>query len=209
MADGDTDNVGSKIILPPTHVGSPRYFRDCFQSGMALTREFGKPDYFLTMTTNPNWPEIKEALFEGEHPHDRPDLVARVFKQKYDSLMDDILKKHLLGKVIAHVAAVEWQKRGLPHVHILLFMASRDKPRSPEAIDKAVCAEIPDKEVNPELYNIIVKHNMHGPCGHYNTNSPCMAGEPLKCNKKIPKKMQKQHVHPGRRVSRIPQKITS
>jgi ATP-dependent DNA helicase PIF1 len=26
---------------------------------MALVRKFGKPDLFITMTSNPNWEEIK------------------------------------------------------------------------------------------------------------------------------------------------------
>lgn len=28
-------------------------------SAMTLVQKFGKPDIFLTMTCNPNWPEIK------------------------------------------------------------------------------------------------------------------------------------------------------
>ena len=33
-----------------------------FQDSMAICRAFGKPDLFLTMTANPKWPEIQEAL---------------------------------------------------------------------------------------------------------------------------------------------------
>ena len=45
----------------------------------------------------------------------RPDLVARVFKFKLDALLDDIEKHHVLGKPIAKIHVIEFQKRGLPH----------------------------------------------------------------------------------------------
>ncbi|CAG7725418.1 unnamed protein product [Allacma fusca] len=59
------------------------------------------------------------------------------------------------------------------------------KPRTREMIDKYVSAEIPGKETNPCLSDIVVKHMIHGPCGNLNTHSPCTdAG---KCNKQFPK----------------------
>ena len=33
-----------------------------FQDAMAISRAFSKPDIFVTMTTNPNWPEIQAQL---------------------------------------------------------------------------------------------------------------------------------------------------
>ena len=49
---------------------------------MANCWEYHKPDYFITMTCNPHWPEIQEHLREGQSAQDRLDIVARVFKQK-------------------------------------------------------------------------------------------------------------------------------
>ena len=34
------------------------------------------------MTCNPEWPEIKRHLLEGQTAFDRPDIVCRVFKHK-------------------------------------------------------------------------------------------------------------------------------
>ncbi len=53
---------------------------------MALVKKFGKPDLFLTMTANPNWPEIADNLRGGETAYNRPDLTARVFKLKLKQL---------------------------------------------------------------------------------------------------------------------------
>jgi hypothetical protein len=57
-----------------------------------------------------------------EKPQDRPDLCVRVFRLKFGFLMEDLLKKHVLGKVIAQINVIEFQKRGLPHAHILLIL---------------------------------------------------------------------------------------
>ena len=80
---------GRKFILPPSVYGSPRWYREAFQNAMTLVRTLGKPDIFVTFTTNPNWPEMKEALLPGESPSDRPDICDRVFNLKFQSLLDD------------------------------------------------------------------------------------------------------------------------
>ena len=67
-----------------------------------------------------------------------------------------------------NVCTIEFQKQGLPHAHILLFMHPQFKPKSPDDIDKFICAEIPDKRRNPKLYAAVQKFMVHGPCGYYN-----------------------------------------
>ena len=156
---------------------------------MAIVRKFGKPDLFITFTCNPKWEEIQNALNDGESYTDRPDLCARVFKLKLNELLNDLMAKHIMGKVRAYTATVEFQKRGLPHIHIVLIMEEGYKPLTPEIVDTIVSAELPDRNSNPELYRIITKNNIHGPCGNVNPNAPCMVGEGAerKCSKKFPK----------------------
>ena len=79
--DSKHTSIGRKI-LSSSMVGSPRWYNAKFQDGMAIVREYHKPDFFITMTCNPKWPEILNGLKEGQTAQDRPDLVARVFKQK-------------------------------------------------------------------------------------------------------------------------------
>jgi hypothetical protein len=69
---------------------------------MAISSAVGFPDLFITFTCNPNWPEIQRFVTSKSlKPHDRPDIIARVFKIKFDQLLKDLTKKHLLRKVIA------------------------------------------------------------------------------------------------------------
>ncbi|XP_058802130.1 uncharacterized protein LOC131670496 [Phymastichus coffea] len=94
--------VGKTIILPSTFTGSPRYMQQCYQDAMAIVNETGKPDIFLTMTCNPNWPEISENLLPGQQAADRPDLVAKVFDLKKDRLLDIVIKKKFFRKVASY-----------------------------------------------------------------------------------------------------------
>ena len=61
-----------------------------FQDGMAIIRHFHKPNLFITITCNPQWTEIQDALFPVQKPQDQPDLVARILKLKLKTIMDDI-----------------------------------------------------------------------------------------------------------------------
>src|ERR1043165_2102708 len=91
----------------------------------------------------------------------------------------------VLGKVIANVHVIEFQKRGLPHAHILIILASEAKLQTPEDFDLIVSAEIPDKEKQPKLYKTVSRNMIHGPCGSHNPTSPCIVDG--KCSKYYPR----------------------
>ena len=44
---------------------------------------------------------------------------------------------------------VEFQKRGLPHAHIIIWLAPQDKPTTTEKVDKIISAELPDPLLDP------------------------------------------------------------
>ena len=62
----------------------------------------------------------------------RPDLVARVFRLKLKSILEDLLGNDVLGVVIGYIYVIEFQKRGLPHARILLIMAPQHLLHSPD-----------------------------------------------------------------------------
>jgi len=191
---GDAANTGKRVILPSTHLGSPRHMYQLFQNSMAICRHCRKPDLFLTMTTNPKWPEITDALLKDATPEgkrqeasDRPDIVARVFVQKMQSLLKDV-RNGLYGKVTGMVYTIEFQKRGLPHMHLLIFLDQQDKIRNPKDVDDIVSAQIPDPAVHPLLYETVTKHMAHGPCGPGKPSAVCMVNGV--CSKHYPRDFQ-------------------
>ncbi|CAN6835438.1 unnamed protein product [Brassica oleracea] len=141
VSKGDTDAkiIGQRFIQPPSFTGGPRYLVEKYHDAMAICREYGNPDLFITMTANPNWREIKEHIerYGGDSPNDRPDIECRVFKMKTPSA---------------------------------------------EEVDEIISAELPSKEEDPEAYNLVTKHMIHGPCGVINRKSPYM--ENNVCTKK-------------------------
>ncbi|OWZ01518.1 Helitron helicase [Phytophthora megakarya] len=136
------NDVGDHVIQPSAFPGSERYMRQQYYDDMAVVRQFGKPDLFETVTTNPKWKEIQHELRPGPTSSDRPDIVTRIFRMKINALLDDITKMVSLEMLI------QFQKRGLPHAHILIILKDHWKPRNSSDYDKFVSAEIP----NPELF---------------------------------------------------------
>ena len=86
----------------------------------------------------------------------------------------------MLGQQIARIHSNEFQKRGLPHTHILIWLAAEDKPRTPADYDKFVSAEIPDPIKNKALYDTVTQCMIHGPC-----NEACLKDGV--CKKRFPK----------------------
>ncbi|CAI0453985.1 unnamed protein product, partial [Linum tenue] len=80
---------------------------------------------------------------------------------------------------------IEFQKRGLPHVHILIWLDDSDKLKDIAAIDSIISSEIPDQNIDPEGYEAVTRFMMHGPCGQSNTSAPCMIDG--RCSKHFPK----------------------
>ena len=182
----DLDQVGTRIILPSSFTGSTRHMQGICQDGLAVHHWTKGTDFFITMTANPHWPEIEAALLPGQRPEDRPDIICRVFHAKWNELIKDI-RGGCLGKCTGLIYSNEFQKRALPHTHNLASVDPADKLRTPEAVDSALSAEFPDPDTNPELFQLVKKFIVHGPCGIHNPNAPCMDPETKKCTKNFPK----------------------
>ena len=162
-------DVGQPVILSPSFVGGPRYYHVKTQDALSYVRVFGKPSLFITMTANSKWEEITLELFTQmvndtqftQEIFHREDITTRVFNLKKKALIDAI-DGGLFGNCVARMHSIEWQKRGLPHMHLLVWL--EDDIRH-EDLDKIISARIPNPAEDPILYNLVKSHMVHGPCG--------------------------------------------
>ncbi|WOG82236.1 hypothetical protein DCAR_0101398 [Daucus carota subsp. sativus] len=174
--DVDATDVGKRIILPSSFTGGFRYMQQNYQDSLAVCKEYGHPDLFITFTSNPKWDEVQEVVrSSGSHDASvRPDIVARVFKMKLDAMINDFTKKHVLGRVLAGfkrcfilLASIcclhdRVSEARASHAHIVLWLAPADKLLTVDEIDDVICAEIPDKltDQGPDTVTILLE--IHG-----------------------------------------------
>ena len=122
---GDVQGAAAgRIVLPASFTGGSRHTVTKLNGAMSYVRELGGGDLFITVTCNPLWLEILETLqrlYSGQQPSDHPEVVSQVFGQKLRGLLHLLRNNAVFGRVRAYISSIEWQKRGLPHAHIMLW----------------------------------------------------------------------------------------
>ena len=132
VASQNFQELGTKVILPSRHIGSPRQLHEHYLDAMALVRSQGKPQLFITKTCNAKWPEITCHLKPDQNATDRADIMSRVFNLKVKEFVADLNKHEHFGKVKAYCWTLEEQKRSLKHIHLLTTL---DQHVTPEWIE--------------------------------------------------------------------------
>jgi hypothetical protein len=153
------------IYLPASFLGSRRWATEQISDSLAVAAVYGPPTFFITMTCNVNWPEIQSKLRHGQDFTDIPVVVVRVFKRKI-TLLELALKTMFphAGGLLYCIHSIEFQKRGLPHAHILLKF--RKDCITPADIDAVVSAEIPSNSRDATLVRTYMIHK------HPSSNKP-------------------------------------
>ncbi|XP_078440852.1 uncharacterized protein LOC144710886 [Wolffia australiana] len=165
------------VLLFP--YGSPRWSTQLKENSQVTMKQFYTYHFMVRDTSRVL--HLSGRLFEEYVV----DAYAKVEESRLHwELLHLLIEKEVLGKVNGHVYVVEFQKRGLPHAHMLLVLDTPHKPKTPEDIDKTVCAEIPDPS-DKDLFDYVTTHMIHGPYGSENPRSPCM--KEGKCSKKFQK----------------------
>ncbi|XP_022019297.1 uncharacterized protein LOC110919334 [Helianthus annuus] len=196
FSKGDTKGreVGKRIVLPSSFTGGPRYMYKHYQDAFAICRVHDNPQYFITFTCSVKWQEIKRYLNNVgcANSQDRLDIIARVFQMKVEALAKFLKTHKTFEKVLIFTTSlfpdlytIKFQKRGLPHCHMLLWVTPECKIQNAEDVDNFISAEIPNPSTDPVLYRIVTESIMHGPCELPRMNAPCMIDG--KCSKSFPK----------------------
>ena len=176
VAAGRVGDSGA-LVVASSFTGGQRWYTKSYKNAMALVRQFGKPTFFITETMDVNCPEVREHLMPGQTPYDRPDILCRLFQLRRKRLICMIVKEGCFGKVKAYLAVIEFQKRGAPHIHLLVWI--EDFEPTPQNIDNVISAEIPYSPVingdprpftkemadQQEFHERVMDMMVHGPCG--------------------------------------------
>jgi len=87
-----------------------------------------------------------------------------VFEQKKKALLK-LIDNGFFGTTVAHIHTIEFQKRGLPHIHLLIFLHPQHRIQDSHHINSMILAQLPDPQLQPLLYAKVTKYMLHGLCG--------------------------------------------
>ena len=146
------------IFLPASFMGSKQWCADQTTDSLALAARYPpSPTFWVTFTCNSDWPKIHQLLLPGQTWRDQPFLVVRVFKAKltqFITVFSNLFPN--AGPLDYLIERVEFQKRGLPHAHMLFKF--RHDLLHPLDIDRVVSAEMPE---DPNDAALIIKYMLH------------------------------------------------
>lgn len=70
-------------------------------------------------------------------------------------------------------------------MHLLVTLDEASAPKTPADVDRMTRATIPDRSVEPELFDLVKRHHIHGPCD-MGGDFICLDDQG-RCTKKFPK----------------------
>ena len=183
--------------------GSPPYWQKFMYEVLAMMKQLGIPTWFMTLScADLRWPELFQIISRTNGtnmtdeevdalPYDErcrllnlnPVIVAKHFQYRVETFFTEVLlsRANLIGKIVYYALRIEFQMRGSPHLHALIWtsdcpMLTHDtKQEYIEYIDKHVQAYLPDKDKDLELYELVKKYQTHShskTCRKYK-NIPC------------------------------------
>lgn len=168
--------------------GSKSFFFVAQQELLAMSAALGKPKYFVTFTTNDNWPEIQSLLMDGhgpgryckDCPHTdqrkpatgNPTYCSIAFHLRFLEWIKVVVQdpNGELGHVIYYWFRREYQQRGAVHIHGVLWICPgcekcNKKKREPN--ENPIRAEMPrsnrpeDQDFIKELRELVETFQVH------------------------------------------------
>ena len=183
--------------------GTPPYWQKFMYEVIAMVKQLGIPTWFMTLScADLRWPELfqivartqgrdiseeeVEALSYVERCqmlNANPVVTAKHFQHRVETFFSEVLlsESNPIGKITYYALRIEFQMRGSPHLHALIWtsdcpkLASETKNAYVKFIDEHVQANLPNEPDDPELHELVntyQKHNHSKTCRKYK-NTPC------------------------------------
>ena len=183
--------------------GSPPYWQKFMFEVVAMVKQLGIPTWFMTLScADLRWPELFQiiARTQGINMTDEqvealsynekcsmlnlnPVVVAKHFQYRVETFFKEVLMKNAnpIGKIIYYALRIEFQMRGSPHLHALIWtsdcptLTDDNIEAYTEFVDKHVQAYLPNKDADSKLHELVAtyqKHTHSKTCRKYK-NIPC------------------------------------
>lgn len=142
------------------------YFRQKEHHINTMVQAFDLPQIFYTMTMAENhWTHLHKILSKTDNkdtlPSNRPLHTYLHYHHRLSSMHQYLWKNSNLtdwGNWLHHFERDEFQNRGAIHTHGIAYLSKS----IPELIDSNVIrADMPDPNLEPELYELVKKHQIH------------------------------------------------
>ena len=165
--------------------GTPAYWKRFLLEVLAMVKQLGLPTYFMTLScAYLRWNELVDIIqkLKGEEMTEEeienmnymertsalqsnPVLLARHFQYRVENFFKYIVMDGSLGKVAHYAIRVEFQGRGSPHIHSLIWVENAPKLSSDNIteysnfVKNSVKCELP--EHNTALFNLVKTYQTH------------------------------------------------
>ena len=172
--------------------GSPAYFQQTFYDLLAMIRQLDIPTWFLTLSAaDMKWPDVIQCIAyqygqtftedqvrnmtfqeKSKWLRSNPVTAACHFHYRLNTFFQKFLKSctNPLGKLTDYAIRIEFQARGSPHAHTLLWIEGApkygvdDNQVVCDFIDQHVTCKIPSDEELKDMVLLLQQHSHSSYC---------------------------------------------
>jgi DNA replication protein DnaC len=199
---GDWNNIDERISssIPAFIRTGESFFRAAELNINAMLKAFTLPALFITLTFSERWEQFQNILQNAAGignplPTDFPWEAVEYYYERIFQLRKEFLTKGEIngfGKLYESVLRYEFQLRQAIHSHMLLWV----EKSIPDLIkENYVRADIPDPHKEPELYELVRRHQIHRCQPHLCGGSSDATHLSLPCRKGFPQPLSDRTYH--------------
>ena len=165
--------------------GTPAYWQGVQKDLFAMLRQLGIPTWFASFScAEMRWTEFIDVLMKQQGDirkvseltwlqkreilRSNPITLARMFDHRFKVFFKKIVMgNQCIGKVIDYFLRAEFQARGTPHIHCVLWIENAPKvdvntdKEVVDFIDKYITCSLPNEDGDPELHEIVTNVQIH------------------------------------------------
>ncbi|EAY21003.1 hypothetical protein TVAG_172600 [Trichomonas vaginalis G3] len=118
-SDNPEENEGTTTYIPSSFTNGPAYWKKIGKKVILLSTKYGQPTLFITITCNPGW--IENIALDRCSANTNAANIMLIYNERRKTFIKFLKDSKIFGDVNALLWRDEFQQRGYPHTHILLW----------------------------------------------------------------------------------------